>query len=138
MTPVWDCIRAVNLVNATLGSLWETEAMTEIADQITVEGPLAPYEWHNGPSGVPGNNGVPGYTASAAVTQRFVADAALSASSFPTAWLTGTGNVGSPAGDGNRDVYLGADGVTPTRAGAAYLGKRAQFAIRPPSTGLDY
>jgi lysophospholipase L1-like esterase len=55
-----------------------------------------------------------------------------------TRWLTGTGDVGTPAGDGNRDVYLGSDGIHPTTAGYAYLGTRLAFAIRPPATGLDF
>lgn len=55
-----------------------------------------------------------------------------------TRWLTGTGNASAPAGDGNRDVYLGSDSVHPNAAGCAYLGTRLAFAINPPATGLDY
>ena len=53
-------------------------------------------------------------------------------------WMTGSGRSGSPAGDGNADVYRGSDGTHPTQAGHDYLGTRLAFAIRPPSTGLDY
>jgi lysophospholipase L1-like esterase len=51
-------------------------------------------------------------------------------------WLTGTGTVAAPAGDGNQDVYVSADATHPTSAGAAYIGTRLAFAIRPPATGL--
>lgn len=53
-------------------------------------------------------------------------------------WFTGTGKTTAPAGDGNRDVYVRDDGLHPSIAGAAYLGTRLAFAIRPPATGLDY
>lgn len=54
-----------------------------------------------------------------------------------TRWMTGTGNEATPAGDGNRDVYMQAGNVHPTDpAGTAYLGMKFAFAIRPPSTGL--
>lgn len=52
------------------------------------------------------------------------------------AWLTGTGCVGSPAGDGNADVYLSAGSYHPSQAGHDYLGTRLAYAVRPPSTGL--
>ena len=51
-------------------------------------------------------------------------------------WITGTGNAGSPTGDGNADVYVSADGIHPTAAGSAYLGTRLAFAISPPATRL--
>ena len=51
-------------------------------------------------------------------------------------WLTGTGNAGAPAGDGNRDVYMAGTAPHLTAAGYAYLGTRLAFAIRPPNTGL--
>jgi lysophospholipase L1-like esterase len=51
-------------------------------------------------------------------------------------WLTGTGKVDAPAGDGNSDVYMSAGGLHPSTAGRAYLGTRLAFAIRPPNTGL--
>ena len=35
--------------------------------------------------------------------------------------MTGTGNVGAPAGNGNRDRYTAADVVHPTRAGMMYI-----------------
>lgn len=52
-------------------------------------------------------------------------------------WITGTGSTNGPTGDGNADVYIWA-GAHPVTAGHAYLGTRLAFAIRPPSTGLDY
>jgi len=36
-------------------------------------------------------------------------------------WITGTGNVSVPAGDGNADLYISPDSVHPTNAGIAYL-----------------
>ncbi|KRB80172.1 hypothetical protein ASE01_01350 [Nocardioides sp. Root190] len=35
-------------------------------------------------------------------------------------WLTGTGSIVAPTGDGNQDVYVGTDGVHLTVAGVAY------------------
>lgn len=51
-------------------------------------------------------------------------------------WLTGTGTVGAPMGDGNADIYLSVDTFHPTQAGHDYLGTRLAFAISPPATGL--
>ncbi len=57
----------------------------------------------------------------------------------PGSWITGTGNVTAPAGNGNADAYIrGTGDPHPTQAGAAYVGTRLAFAIRPPATGLDY
>lgn len=42
----------------------------------------------------------------------------------PTLWITGTGNVGAPAGDGNADRMIVAGGTHPTREGALYVGAR--------------
>jgi lysophospholipase L1-like esterase len=53
-------------------------------------------------------------------------------------WLTGSGRSGTPAGDGNADAYRGPDGTHPAQAGHDYLGTRVAFALRPPTTGLDY
>jgi lysophospholipase L1-like esterase len=36
-------------------------------------------------------------------------------------WITGTGNVAHPAGDGNADLYISADGLHPTDLGHQYL-----------------
>lgn len=47
-------------------------------------------------------------------------------------WLTGTGNVAAPAGDGNRDDYMSDDGIHPSAAGSAYLGDRMARAILSP------
>ncbi|GAA4813764.1 hypothetical protein ACFQ0K_05715 [Nocardioides caeni] len=35
-------------------------------------------------------------------------------------WLTGTGSIASPQGDGNQDRYIGVDGAHPSVAGVAY------------------
>jgi hypothetical protein len=52
-------------------------------------------------------------------------------------WFTGTGKIGSPAGDGNRDIYLGSDGVHEKDPEASrFLALHLAFAIRPPNTGL--
>ena len=54
-------------------------------------------------------------------------------------WLTGTGYVGHEVGDGNRDTYIGPDGIHETNpVGATYLGTCLAFTICPPATGLDY
>lgn len=50
-------------------------------------------------------------------------------------WLTGTGNITYPAGDGNQDAYI-FEYPHPSVAGYRYVGTRFAFAIRPPSTGL--
>lgn len=39
-------------------------------------------------------------------------------------WISGSGNAGTPAGNGNADRYIGADGVHPTDAGAEYWASR--------------
>ena len=39
-------------------------------------------------------------------------------------WITGTGNVAHPKGDGNADLYISADGTHPTQAGHDYVGQR--------------
>ncbi|UBM08364.1 SGNH/GDSL hydrolase family protein [Cupriavidus metallidurans] len=45
-------------------------------------------------------------------------------------WLTGTGNVANPKGDGNSDIYISADGVHPTAAGHIYLAGKMADAVR--------
>jgi lysophospholipase L1-like esterase len=45
-------------------------------------------------------------------------------------WLTGTGNVNSPAGNGNCDVYTGPDSTHPTQAGIDYFAYRISNAVR--------
>ena len=45
-------------------------------------------------------------------------------------WQTGTGNIAAPAGDGNGDLYVSADGVHPTPAGCLYLGTRIATDLR--------
>jgi lysophospholipase L1-like esterase len=43
-------------------------------------------------------------------------------------WLTGTGTVAMPTGNGNSDLYLSSDGTNPSAAGIEYLaGKLAAF-----------
>lgn len=70
LTPVWDCVRAVALVDRPLALSWATEAMDQVADEYTAEGDWhdVPYEWHHYGVGV----GAKGYTPSAAVVKRFV------------------------------------------------------------------
>jgi hypothetical protein len=71
LTPLWDCVRAVDLVNPPLARTWAAEAMTQINTEHTAEGTWAnvPYEWNN--STIP-SHGADGYSASAAVVNRFV------------------------------------------------------------------
>jgi lysophospholipase L1-like esterase len=45
-------------------------------------------------------------------------------------WQTGTGNSAAPAGNGNGDLYLAADGVHPNMAGSDYLGGRIAADLR--------
>ena len=45
-------------------------------------------------------------------------------------WQTGTGRTGAPAGDGNGDLYLEADGVHPNTPGCLYLGTRIATDLR--------
>jgi lysophospholipase L1-like esterase len=54
------------------------------------------------------------------------------------AWITGTGFIGSPQGDGNSDIYWGSDNNHPSTAGNAYLGVRLAQTIQPPSTGIRF
>lgn len=69
LTPIWDCVRAVDLVNPPLARTWAAEAMTQLNDERTTEGTWlnVPYEWHNHTVGL----GAKGYTASAAIVNRF-------------------------------------------------------------------
>jgi hypothetical protein len=48
-------------------------------------------------------------------------------------WITGTGNVPVPKGNGNADLYISADGTHPTQAGHDYVGQRlaADIQARP-------
>lgn len=70
LTPLWDCVRAVQLVDGTLARTWATEAMQQLVDEHTAESTWSkvPYEWHNYTVGV----GAMGYTANAAVVHRFI------------------------------------------------------------------
>lgn len=43
-------------------------------------------------------------------------------------WITGTGNAGSPAGNGNADVYISSDGIHPNDAGHVYVSRRMHAA----------
>ena len=45
-------------------------------------------------------------------------------------WQTGTGNSAAPAGNGNGDLYLAADGVHPNVAGSLYLATRMATDLR--------
>ncbi len=57
------------------------------------------------------------------------------AAAFPdvrqaSAVFTGTGKAGSPAGDGNRDLYISADGTHPTSQGSEALGDALAACLR--------
>lgn len=70
LTPLWDIVRAVDMVNPTLARSWAAEAMGHLKDEFTTEGTWAdvPWEWHN----YPGLKGAEGYSPSAAIVQRFI------------------------------------------------------------------
>lgn len=69
-TPLWDCVRAVCLVNPGLARQWVNEAVAEYRAQVAAEGTVgadtAPYEWFNGAV----LSTPKGYTASAALLAR--------------------------------------------------------------------
>lgn len=69
-TPVWDCVRAVDTVNAALARQWVDDLISQYNAERTAEGTWAnvPYEWHNHLVGV----GAKGYTPHAALINRFV------------------------------------------------------------------
>lgn len=71
LTPIWDCYRAVDLVDGTTADAWRDEAMAEVYRQIYVEpavGPLtAPLEWFHEDV----ISAARGYTATAALVRRF-------------------------------------------------------------------
>jgi PKD repeat protein len=71
LTPFWDIYRAVSLVDQPLADLWRNEALTEVQRQLNAEATVgantAPYEWFNGST----NSTPKGYTASAAIVNRF-------------------------------------------------------------------
>jgi hypothetical protein len=69
-TPVWDCVRAVDVVDPTLARQWVDDLVQQFNDEHTAEGTWAnvPYEWHNYLVGV----GAKGYTPHAAMVNRFV------------------------------------------------------------------
>lgn len=46
-------------------------------------------------------------------------------------WVTGTGDAGAPAGDGNADLFISADGRHPTRAGFENLALRLADELAP-------
>lgn len=55
-------------------------------------------------------------------------------------WLTGTGSITNPKGDGNQDDYIGLDGVHPSVAGIRYYVGRIAEQLAPltlPSAGTD-
>lgn len=67
-TPVWDCVRAVALVDRRVARNWAAEALTEINAEIAASaGTASPYEWIYGAT-----KGEVGYTPHAAITKRFV------------------------------------------------------------------
>lgn len=45
-------------------------------------------------------------------------------------WITGTGRVGAPAGNGNADFYVGTDAIHPTDAGHKYIANRVYAAVK--------
>lgn len=62
-------------------------------------------------------------------------DGGSPAAAFPkvrqvSAVFTGTGKAGAPAGDGNRDLYISADGTHPTNQGSEALGDALAACLR--------
>lgn len=49
---------------------------------------------------------------------------------FTKPWLTGTGSIVDPKGDGNADRYIGADGIHPSAAGTRYYQERVVAGLR--------
>lgn len=52
-------------------------------------------------------------------------------------WITGSGNIGAPAGNGNADIYVSPDGVHPSAAGHLYRAQRCSDAICSIMANLD-
>jgi len=69
-TPLWDCVRAVDLIDPVRAREWAAEYIAQLNAEFAAEGTWAnvPYEWHNFPGGV----GAKGYTPHAALVHRFV------------------------------------------------------------------
>jgi hypothetical protein len=71
LTPLWDCVRAVDLIDSALARSWAAEAIVHIEDEAAFESgdyTKVPWEWHH----YPGALGALGYSASAALVHRFV------------------------------------------------------------------
>lgn len=49
---------------------------------------------------------------------------------YDDSWITGTGYVGHPAGDGNSDIYTSSDGTHPSTDGIFYLATRFATSIK--------
>lgn len=49
---------------------------------------------------------------------------------YDNQWITGSGNTGAPAGDGNADIYISADNSHPTPAGIQYLAGQLEMWLK--------
>jgi hypothetical protein len=49
---------------------------------------------------------------------------------FSKPWLTGTGSIVKPTGDGNDDAFIGADGIHPSIAGTHFYQQKVVAALR--------
>jgi lysophospholipase L1-like esterase len=67
--------------------------------------------------------------ASTVSTYGYTAIAFVPVSTAVQPWQTGTGHVGATAGDGNSDLYIGADGVHPNDSGHAHLAQCCADAV---------
>jgi len=71
LTPLWDCYRAVMLVNPDVALAWASQAIAEVQRQYAAQGTVgvrtAPYEWFNETA----ISTPKGYSASAAILARF-------------------------------------------------------------------
>lgn len=47
-TPIWDCVRAVRLVDPSLAKAWAVEFVAQVQAQFDSTPTTAPYEWRNG------------------------------------------------------------------------------------------
>lgn len=96
---------------AGVPSAWSSGATYNEGDRVTYAGSV--WQWANG--GIASNQTNP------MTGRRWL----------PMTWgYTGTGQVGSTAGDGTRDTYLHSDGTHPTDAGSLALANRTALVIR--------
>ncbi|WP_370327095.1 hypothetical protein [Euzebya sp.] len=115
-----DDADAIAAVRPAADELFDTILLTSRDTQLVVVGPI----WHEGspPAEV--------------LAVRDSIEAAARRRNIPfidplaEQWITGTGTVAAPAGDGNADRSVSADGTGLTAAGQAYLAERVTARLR--------